>query len=260
MGELGLVVRRGCVSRDRFAALGPSAGWIGFSTYGGARSDGGPLGRAASPSDTLALKGNYARHGIYVLHGDADESVPVAQARAMRAELKAHPDLRWHEQPGAKHWWDASDEPGVSCVDWPAMFDLFARRTRAPKAAVRHLSFATASPGVSARCDWLTIHGQERQHGRSSVTADLDPHKRRFVVKTENVTRLALDLDVVAAGGDLIVSIDGQSLQVPRPATPSACIRTPKVFVLPASRFAVPTRPALISGTDQPRFPWRITP
>ena len=55
--------------------------------------------------------------GVYVLHGDADDNVPVSQARQMREVLGTfHPDFSYHEQPGAGHWW------GSACVDWPPLF------------------------------------------------------------------------------------------------------------------------------------------
>ena len=39
--------------------------------------------RATMPSDTLALQQNYAQEGVYMLHGSADDNVPVTQAREM---------------------------------------------------------------------------------------------------------------------------------------------------------------------------------
>jgi hypothetical protein len=56
---------------DRFAAIGPSAGWVDFARYGGGQKVDKPtpmqsmLQRAALPSDTLALAQNYAQHGVY---------------------------------------------------------------------------------------------------------------------------------------------------------------------------------------------------
>ena len=78
---------------ERFAAIAPSAGWQSFWTYGGPErypADGGVrelLRRAANPSDTELLIPNADRFGIYVLHGDQDETVPVSEARAMREKL-----------------------------------------------------------------------------------------------------------------------------------------------------------------------------
>ncbi len=70
---------------DRFAAIAPSAGWISMWSYAGARRVESPdpverlMTRAAAPSDTLALVRNMSRLGVYVLHGDADDNVPVGQ-------------------------------------------------------------------------------------------------------------------------------------------------------------------------------------
>lgn len=117
---------------DRFAAIAPSAGWISFFSYGGTPrfDDSDPvqrmLNRANSPSDTLAQIENLRGKKIYVLHGDADDNVPVNEAREMSTRLRDGGfDAQTHEQPGAGHWWDTSDAPGVDCVDWAPMFEMF---------------------------------------------------------------------------------------------------------------------------------------
>ncbi|MCC6357469.1 MAG: prolyl oligopeptidase family serine peptidase, partial [Phycisphaerales bacterium] len=149
---------------DRFAAVGPSAGWISFFSYGGtdrtASSDRRVqmLQRAANSSDTLALIENLRTMGVYILHGDADDNVPVSEAREMRRRLgDFHRDYDWHEQPGAGHWWESSDEPGAECVDWPPMFDFFARHRRPAASEVRDVDFRTVAPSISDRCDWAAI-------------------------------------------------------------------------------------------------------
>src|SRR5262249_61969976 len=94
--------------------------WVDFRSYGGGKKLDNPtpmqsmLQRAALPSDTLALARNYAQHGVYILHGDADDNVPVGHARLMKKVLETfHRDLGYHEQKGAAHWWHGSDEPGA---------------------------------------------------------------------------------------------------------------------------------------------------
>jgi dienelactone hydrolase len=216
----------GATFPDRFAAIGPSAGWISFWSYAGARRPESPDAiqemflRAASPSDTLALATNYANQGVYILHGDADDNVPVAQARTMRKRLEEfHRDLHAFEQPGAGHWWDASDEPGTDCVDWAPMFDLFARRRLPALDEVRQVDFVTANPGVSSRSNWAEILAQVHCLRVSTIHLRLDPGQRRFRGTTENVARLALDLDPVPAGGPLVVELDGKGPgPVDRPA------------------------------------------
>ena len=117
---------------DRFAAIGPSAGWCDFWSYSGASTEetdpvGQILQRAANASRTLLLEENLLHSGVYVLHGDEDETVPVREARAMRKRLaEAHPNFAYYERKGAGHWW------GNQCMDWPPLFD-FLRENRRPE-------------------------------------------------------------------------------------------------------------------------------
>lgn len=198
---------------DRFAALAPSAGWISFASYGGGRRPVPTnelqqlIQRSWTPGDTLALATNYLHHGIYILHGDADDNVPVSEARTMRSVLSGfHRDLDWHEQPGAGHWW------GNACVDWPPIFDLFARHRIPSDSAVGRIRFATANPGVSATSHWVTIEAQDHALARSSVDLEWIAPARRFSGVTENVARLSLRLEHLPPGPTPTVELDGQSL------------------------------------------------
>ena len=72
----------------RFGALGPSAGWISFVSYK-VRTPvdvDTPMGRMVMrsflPSDPYALIRNYLQVGIYLLHGEKDDDVPVTEAEA----------------------------------------------------------------------------------------------------------------------------------------------------------------------------------
>lgn len=227
----------GAHAAPRFAAIAPSAGWISFWSYGGAAAYDGAsalervLRRASSPSDTLALRENYLQHGVYVLHGDADDNVPVAQAREMRRVLaEFHPDFAYYERPGAGHWW------GNECVDWPPLMEFLRGRQRPAVSEVRHVRFTTATPGILARSDWATIEMQIEQLKPSRVDLRLDAAARRFSGTTENVARLSLDLNELSrAAGEgegeasrpaalephrpLHLEFDGQTLaDVPWPA------------------------------------------
>jgi hypothetical protein len=169
------------------------------------------LQRAALPSDTLALDHNYAQEGVYILHGGADDNVPVTQARTMSRELAAfHHDFVFFEQPGAGHWWDVSDEPGADCVDWAPMFDFFAHHSLPDDASIREVQFATADPGVSARCHWAGIEAQVHPLQLSTVDLRCDPGRRRFTGTTANVARLSLRLDALPPGGPISLDLDGQ--------------------------------------------------
>ncbi|MBI1852471.1 MAG: prolyl oligopeptidase family serine peptidase [Planctomycetes bacterium] len=209
----------GATYPDRFAALGPSAGWPSFSSYAGAAQFAGGtsieeiLQRAISPSDTLALSRNYLQHGIYILHGDADDNVPIDQARTMRDRLATfHHDFVLFEQPKAGHWWDASDEPGVDCVDWAPMFDFFARHAIPDDESVRDVDFTTMNPAISSRCHWVEILAQTHSLRASHAALRFDPGKRRFTGTTDNVARLALDLAPFEPDEPVNLEVDGTKL------------------------------------------------
>ncbi len=198
---------------DRFAAIAPSAGWISFWSYGGARRSENPskveelIQRASTGSDTLALASNYLQQAIYILHGDKDDNVPVSEARKMKERLSEfHRDFMYHEQPGAGHWW------GSPCVDWPPIFNLFARHRIPADSMVTKIQFSTANPGVSSSDHWVTIEAQEHCLARSSVDISYDSGGRKFTGTTENVARLALRTSVFHGKGKISVELDGDKL------------------------------------------------
>src|SRR5262249_47267675 len=127
---------------DKFAAIGPSAGWVSMFSYAGMRKSEGNdaiaeiLARASSPSDTLALVKNTSADGVYILHGENDDNVPVGQARTMRKTLgEFHSDFVYYERPGVSHWW------GNDCVDWKPMFEFFQRHTIPENKEVKKVDF-----------------------------------------------------------------------------------------------------------------------
>jgi predicted esterase len=198
---------------DHFAAIGPSAGWISFSSYGGAerRTNGDAVQqmvqRASNQGDTLGMVSNCLHFGVYILHGDADDNVPVQEARTMRDRLKTFDhDFMYHEQPGAGHWW------GNLCVDWPPMFDLFARHEIPQDRSVCDINFTTMNPGVSASSHWISIEEQQHALNKSDVVIHYAPTSRTFEATTENVARLSLRTDQIAPGGPVTVKLDGQTL------------------------------------------------
>ena len=196
---------------DRFAAAAPSAGWIAFHTYGADRIEGDDdphsiesiMARAANPSDTLLLRDNLDELGIYVLHGDADDNVPVDQARTMRRSLaESHPDFAYHEEPGAGHWW------GNRCVDWPPLIRFL--EDRSIDRDRNRFRFTTVSPGINAGGDWFRIAQQQRANAPSRVRGTRNDEEGRIEIFTENVARLELDLDDRAPAWT--VMIDGEQV------------------------------------------------
>ncbi|HEY3267809.1 MAG TPA: prolyl oligopeptidase family serine peptidase [Armatimonadota bacterium] len=209
-----------------FAAIGPCSAWESAYTYaGGSRKENASsvddiLQRANAAMDTESLAPNYADEGVYILHGDADETVPVTEARHMAQLLSGfHKDYQLHEQKGAGHWWESSDEPGAECMDWPPLFDFLARHTIPTNDAVRQVRFVTPNPGVTASYRWATIDQQERALQLSKIDIQVDPGQRRFIGTTSNVERLALDLSMLPSGGSIHVALDGRTLDSRWPAT-----------------------------------------
>ncbi len=204
---------------DQFAAIGPSSAWVSFFSYVGTKPypDSSPIGavlnRADNVSDTLLMGHNYAQEGIYILHGSADDNVPVTEARNMVKYLSAFQhDFRYHEQPGAGHWWDISPEPGADCVDWAPMYDFFNRHYLPIPYTVRRIDFTTVNPGVSAQDDWVTIEEQEVSLALSHIHIRVDPGLRRFVGTTQNVEFLKLDLHCLPPDKPFSVILDGQTV------------------------------------------------
>lgn len=181
---------------DQFAAIAPSAGWCDFWTYAsGVRYKESTLTawlrRAEAGSRTLELKNNYRDMGIYILHGDADDNVPVTEARAMSEALKDHQDLRWHEEPGAGHWWDKPG-PGAACVDWQLIFDMFQRRRLPVSSEVNDIDFTTMNPEDSSSCHWVTIDTQIEPRKPSRIQALRVAETHEISLTTTNVERFGI--------------------------------------------------------------------
>jgi len=205
----------GVSAPDLWAAIAPSAGWHSFSGYGGGvvYKDPSPvekmLARANDPSETPSLARNLLHYGVYVLHGEKDDNVPVTQARFMRELLgRFHPDFSYYERPGAGHWW------GNECVDWPPLFEFLRERARPADAEVRQIEFITANPGISSRSRWVEILAQIHPLEYSRVVIERDEAGTGFKGTTENILRLALDRPSVPAGGKVTVELDGSKVEV----------------------------------------------
>jgi dienelactone hydrolase len=208
-----------------FAATAPSAAWCSFWTYSA-----GPrpaiahpveqlLRDASATSNTEDLIENFAGRAVAILHGDADSTVPVREAREMRERLRTvGVEPIYHEQPGASHWWEDSDEAGAECLDWPGFADLFAHARLPHSSEVRRVRFVTFNPGVSHSLHWLTIQRQQRSLERSSADILADPHQRRFTGTTQNIDALTLTTAPLLSTGPVRIRLDASDFT----AAPSA--------------------------------------
>lgn len=208
-----------------WAAIAPSAGWYSFWSYAGKEENEEPtkmeevLIRASNPSNTLALSHNYLQYGVYILHGDKDDNVPVSQARFMRGHLADfHPDFCYYERPGAGHWW------GNECVDWPPLFDFFKNHEQLELQDLKEINFSTSCPGISAQSRFVTIWQQEQTLDISNIKVEQDIQNKKIIVNTENVLLLKLDLNHLQAGQPFQVICEQDSFKIDPGSIPEVFI------------------------------------
>jgi poly(3-hydroxybutyrate) depolymerase len=201
---------------DKFAAIGPSAGWISIWSYRirptmDSSDIKKMLLRSTKSSDTYAFTTNLKQDGIYILQGSADDNVPPQQARSMVENLsKFHKDFIYYEQTGAGHWWDISDEPGADCVDWIPMFDFFAHHAVPSKDEEKMIDFTTSNPAVTSSNYWVEILNQVEQQKMSRVIIKVETGNRKFIGTTSNIERMSIDPSMLTTNGPVSINLDNQ--------------------------------------------------
>jgi hypothetical protein len=188
----------GLLFPGRFAVVGPSAGWTSFDEYNGGPFPQGIMGYASLSSQTKRYANNLEQRGVYILHGTADDNVPVSHARVMKALMEPIAEVfGYHEEEGAGHWWNVDPAPGADCVDWPPLFEMFASRTFDPHEL--EFSFISPTPGVSATHSYLTIRAKGDESIPCSVTSSSDG--TTVTITQENVVAIEVDGAILAAKG-----------------------------------------------------------
>ncbi len=205
----------GATQPTRFAAIGPAAGWRSFWSYGGAFEPNAedPIGAVLSGANLQSrpdlLLTNHGAHGVFILHGDADTTVPIAEAQAMKEALEPwHPRLGHFWEPGGGHWYDTSPAPGADAVDDARLMNFLKESVRPER--VTKVDFATYDLSLSSKADWVTVL-QKRSEARSArIQAELS-EGGLLTATTDNISALRLDLPALAAlGWRGSVMIDGK--------------------------------------------------
>ena len=195
---------------DRFLAIAPSAGWVGFDSYP-SRPDGElrALWHAADgASDTLASIDNLKQLPAYVVHGTADDNVPVEHARTMIDALTAAgAPPRSHLQEGAGHWWDGGAAAGADCLEWPGIFELFESLDR--RETPRELHWRGVDPSVDSTHEWIEVR-QLLRYGEDFRVDARVADDGALSITTKNVRRLRLGGLLPGWNGSL--AIDGQAI------------------------------------------------
>jgi hypothetical protein len=202
----------------RFNLVGPSAGWISFEEYGGDPHPAGPVGRARAASQTLEYVRNFADSWVYIIHGTADDNVPIHHADTMHGILQEiTPDLEIHREEGAGHWWDADpDEPGADCVDWEPMIEVMSGLSLDPTP----LDFEFRSPGpwVSPRHSYAEVRSASSPMEDVLLTSSSSGDQVTLV--TANVRSMVLDGAALATAGVAAITVDGVPFPVDGAAIP----------------------------------------
>jgi pimeloyl-ACP methyl ester carboxylesterase len=208
----------GATFPNKWAAIAPISGWYSLFSYAGKEKEENELAidhmftRSNHASHTLELSRNYLHQGVYIQHGDADETVPVEQARFMRKHLAGfHPDFAYLEYEDKKHWFG---------IDFKTIFDYFKWHTIPDNDVVKTFEFRTANPGVSSESRYITLYQQEKLFEFSGVkaTQNIRTEKqikknefletRNISIETENLRRFKVDLKHTKTSDTLNITID----------------------------------------------------
>jgi predicted esterase len=213
----------GLAHTDRFAALAPSAGWASFGTYMPftLRRDVTAADpelrtiweRAMAPDNALAFLRNAWGMPVFVLHGGADDNVPVFHGRLL--SQRAREDgarVTYREIPGMGHWWDRPETPGVDCVDDPEMMSFL--RTKRRVEFPDTVTLCTADLGTCNRAHWVTVDEALHPFDRIEVEACLVRHPEPgYAVRTFGVKEITLDPAGRMGRGSVTITIDSQRLR-----------------------------------------------
>lgn len=194
-----------------FATVGPSAGWASFYSYTGETRPSGVLARSAASSDSHAFQQNLERRAVFIVHGDADDNVPVREAREWRTRLEPFvSDFQYHEQPGAGHWWDGDAAGGADCVDWPDLIDTMEERRLDPYET--DFDFLSPSPWVSPRHSYATIQAVETPMQNATLSSRREGDT--VTLTTTNVLRVALETQPLMDAGVTSLVVDGAEVEL----------------------------------------------
>jgi predicted esterase len=198
----------------RFGMIAPSAGWISFDLYTGAPNPplSAPIARARAHSQTLDFVDNFAKSSVYIIHGDADDNVPVTHARQMKEKLgPIVPELGYHEQPGAGHWWDLDQNAeGADCVDWTPMLALMEKKKR--EALPLDFRFVSPGPWINPRHSFVTLRSAASPMQNCEVKSSSSGVE--VTLTTVNVRSLVIDGAALASAGVKSIVVDGKTFAV----------------------------------------------
>ena len=206
----------GATYPGKWAAIAPSAGYPTLAAYGShdglvpndtSTSVKKILTRASTPSNVLGMVNNYKASGVYIFHGDADETVSVNYARQMKKVLaEFHPDFSYYEYPGGSHWF--SDES----VDWAPIFEYFKRHTIPVSSKVNVIDYTLPSTAITNTYQWLQVLQQTKSFEYSRVQLTRNMKTKNITGTTTNINAVSIDTKDFAVGDTISIVLDGNRL------------------------------------------------
>ncbi len=163
---------------------------------------------AGDNSRALPVAENGLNLPTFVFHGAEDNVVAVENSREI---VKVFEELgnpvRYHEEPGAGHWWFLDDEHITACVDDPQLFDFFSRHRRHlyPHEVIYQTESLRFNKAYWTRIDQLARHGQMARLQATVLGGN------RVQVEVENVScyTLALNDSLVNMAEPLAIETNG---------------------------------------------------
>ncbi|HCF56472.1 MAG TPA: hypothetical protein DFS52_00545, partial [Myxococcales bacterium] len=203
----------GTHNAGRFAMIGPSAGWNSFYSYTGAAEPTGPNKPARAHSKTTDFLGNLSHRAIYAIHGEADLSVPISESRNLIERASEYTqEIDHHWEPGAEHWWDGDQAPGVDCVDWVPLFEKMKERTLDPTEL--DFSFTSSAAWYSATYSYLTFTSSIDPYQLLAATSQ-SSSPSAVTLTTSNARSMVLDGQALRAKGVTRITVDGTLHELP---------------------------------------------
>lgn len=172
---------------DRFAAVAPFCGW----------------------TNTKFLS-NFSNLPVFIIHGDADSSVPVERSQTAANELKELGyQVRYDELPGAGH--NALDS-WIAKNSAPKFFEYLRRFRRDPWPEKIRLTIPYLRFG---RHYWVRMEDKAIWHEPSRLNAEI-VDSRHMAIETINVTAFSLNLahPKLAQTGRIVININGYNVPV----------------------------------------------
>ena len=201
----------GVMSPGRFATMNPSAGWQSFYTYGGSSRPGGAFARSRAHSDTINYMSNLARRGVYIIHGTADDNVPISEGRRMFELMQdISDDVQMHEEEGAGHWWNGDAAEGADCVDWPPLFEFMQAHTLDPF----ELNFSFRSPRPGYASEHSYVHIESALSADEDLVLDSERQGTSLSLTTTNLRSMRLNTKAIREAGITIFTVDSESVNL----------------------------------------------